>query len=70
MSTLLKQLLDFIYPIGSIYQSTKNISPATFLGGTWKQLKGTFLYAATSGVSHPGVEDNTDETIINDGGSK
>jgi hypothetical protein len=30
-----KGLLDFIYPIGSIYMSVKNVSPTTFLGGTW-----------------------------------
>lgn len=39
-------LLDKIYPVGSIYTSTKNVSPATFLGGTWTRIKDTFLLAA------------------------
>ena len=30
-------LLDFAYPIGTIYESTNNVSPSTFLGGTWKE---------------------------------
>lgn len=34
------------YPVGSIYISTKNKSPATLFGGTWKQIQGRFLLAA------------------------
>ena len=39
-------LLSKIYPVGSIYMSTANVSPATFLGGTWVQIKDRFLLAA------------------------
>lgn len=28
-------LLDLIYPVGAIYMSVKNVSPASTLGGTW-----------------------------------
>ena len=31
---------DLIYPIGSIFMSTNNINPETFLGGTWKSKSG------------------------------
>lgn len=44
-------MLDFCYPIGSIYTSTENVSPATFLGGTWISLSGYMLRGATSGVT-------------------
>ncbi|RDY30410.1 phage baseplate protein [Lachnotalea glycerini] len=30
-------LLDKIYPIGSIYLSINNVSPAEFIGGTWER---------------------------------
>lgn len=30
--------LEYIYPVGSIYMSTNNVSPASFLGGTWTPL--------------------------------
>lgn len=30
-------LLDSVYPVGSIYMSTKNTDPGTFLGGTWTE---------------------------------
>ena len=30
-------VLDQLYPIGTIYESTKSVSPSTFLGGTWEE---------------------------------
>ena len=41
-------LLDKIYPIGSIYMSVNNVSPASFLGGTWAVLQDRFLIGAGS----------------------
>ena len=38
-------LLDVVYPVGSIYQSMNAISPVDFIGGTWTKIK-TFLYGA------------------------
>ena len=38
-------LLDIVYPVGSIYQSMNATSPVDFIGGTWTQIK-TFLYGA------------------------
>lgn len=45
-----KTLLNLIYPVGSIYMSVSSTSPATFLGGTWEQIKDRFLLA--SGTSY------------------
>lgn len=39
-------LMDIVYPVGSIYQSMNVTSPASSIGGTWTQLK-TFLYGST-----------------------
>lgn len=38
-------LLDIVYPVGSIYQSMNATSPVDLIGGTWIQIK-TFLYGA------------------------
>lgn len=52
-------LLDIVYPVGSIYISVNNVSPANSVGGTWEKIEGRFLRAAESG-------ENSAET----GGSK
>ena len=36
-------LLEAIYPVGSVYLSTSNISPSELVGGTWVQIKGAML---------------------------
>lgn len=39
-------ILNLIYPIGSIYMSVNNVNPSSLFGGTWIQLKDTFLLGA------------------------
>lgn len=39
-------ILDIIYPVGSIYITTANESPATRFGGEWEQIEDRFLLAA------------------------
>lgn len=39
-------LFNLIYPVGSIYLSVNSTSPATLFGGTWTQIKDTFLLGA------------------------
>lgn len=34
-----------LYPVGSIYMSTENTSPASMFGGAWEQIKDCFLWA-------------------------
>lgn len=46
-NTMLKsQIIDSIYPIGSIYMSFSQTNPADLFGGKWQQIKGQFLLAA------------------------
>ena len=48
-ATLVSDLLDKVYPVGSIYMSAVNVSPASFLGGTWQAIEqGRMLMAAGS----------------------
>lgn len=41
-------LLDYIYPVGSIYMNTTLVNPAILFGGTWARIEDTFLLAAGS----------------------
>lgn len=55
-----KSLLDYLHPVGSIYQSTDPTSPADLFGGTWEQVKDRFLLAA--GDSHAAGSTGGEET--------
>ncbi len=46
-----QDICNFIYPIGSIYMSQNNTSPATLFGGTWVRINGYYLYAGTGGTT-------------------
>ena len=37
------ELLDLVYPVGSIYLSVSDSSPASLFGGSWTQIRGRFL---------------------------
>ena len=47
-------LLDIVYPVGSMYFSVSNVSPVDSVGGTWEQIKGAVLAASGSGYSTAG----------------
>lgn len=47
-SGTIQAIFNAIYPVGSIYMSVNNTSPATLFGGTWEQIQDTFLLAAGS----------------------
>lgn len=44
-------LLDLIYPIGSVYISNSSISPASLIGGSWTQVIGQFIRGNNSNGS-------------------
>ena len=41
-------MIDLVYPIGALYWSFEATSPATIFGGTWVQIKNTFIRAEDS----------------------
>lgn len=45
----LQSILDFIYPVGSIYMSYSHNDPSLMFGGTWVRLTGGFLWASQAG---------------------
>lgn len=39
-------ILDLVYPVGSIYMSCNATSPGALFGGAWERIEGSFLFAA------------------------
>lgn len=56
-------ILNSIYPVGSVYISTNSVSPSLLFGGTWVQIKGRFLL----GTGTPDA--NTDASFGNMSGT-
>lgn len=59
-------LINKIYPIGSIYLSTSNVSPSSFIGGTWEKLpanKALWLVNANAGAQIPAGLPNIRGTV-------
>lgn len=44
-----KDILLSAYPVGALFMSTENISPATLFGGTWERIKGRFIWGIEDG---------------------
>lgn len=59
-----QELLNIIYPIGSVYMSTNSASPETLFGGTWTKIQGRFLWATGSTPKTTGGSTTTDSTVL------
>lgn len=47
----LDEIINVIYPVGSIYMSVNDTSPQSFFGGTWAKIEGRFLLSSSSSYS-------------------
>ena len=54
-----------LYPVGSIYMSTTNTSPASMFGGTWEQVKDRFLLGAGDTYSAGATGGSADAVVVN-----
>lgn len=61
LTSAVTDILNLVYPVGSIYMSVNSTSPATLFGGTWTQIKDTFLLAA--GTNHAAASTGGAETV-------
>lgn len=46
VSVEMRTIIDTIYPVGAYFWSSEDKDPATFIGGTWEQVKDRFILAA------------------------
>lgn len=43
-----RNFLNYLYPVGSIYMTVSETSPAVLFGGTWEKIEGKFLLSSSS----------------------
>lgn len=44
--------IDMVYPVGSVYITFSNTSPAVLFGGTWTKIEGKFIIGASSSYNN------------------
>lgn len=54
-------VLNLVYPVGSVYISYNSTGPATLFGGTWEQIQGRFLLASSE--SYPAGSTGGEVTV-------
>lgn len=61
-------ILQIFFPIGSVYFSTVNSSPASTIGGTWTQITNRFIRTGTSPTT-TGGSDTHNHQLSDKGGA-
>lgn len=59
-----KDLLERVYPVGSYYWSSNNISPEELFGGKWTQISGRFLFASDNNRYPIGTEGGEESHVL------
>lgn len=59
-----KVAMNTLYPVGTVYISTKNVSPITFLGGTWERIEDVFLLAAGTKYTAGSTGGSADAVLV------
>lgn len=59
VSNAIKDVIDIVYPVGSVYISFNNTSPETLFGGEWEQIVDHFLYPSSSSGTTGGEATHT-----------
>lgn len=61
--TATEDLVDVVYPVGSIYMSVNSTSPATLFGGTWQKIEDKFLLASGTSYSNGATGGEAEHTL-------
>ena len=65
---LSQEILNVIYPVGSVYLTINDVNPQTLFGGTWVKCSGGFIYGST-GTGTSGDNGNGSGTSVSSSGS-
>lgn len=59
-----KAAMNTLYPVGTVYINKKNVSPITFLGGTWERIEDVFLLAAGTKYTAGSTGGSADAVLV------
>lgn len=57
-------VINIMYPVGSIYMSVNSVNPSTLFGGTWERIQDRFLLCAGNSYSAGSTGGSADATLV------
>lgn len=57
-------VINIMYPVGSIYMSVNDVNPSTLFGGTWERIQDRFLLAAGSTFAAGNTGGSKDAVVV------
>lgn len=64
LSSDVTDLIDVIYPVGSIYMSVNSVNPSTLFGGTWEQIEDKFLLGCGTTYANGSTGGSPDAVVV------
>ena len=64
LSSDVTDLIDVIYPVGSIYMSVNSTSPQTLFGGTWEKIEDKFLLGSGATYANGSTGGSADAVVV------
>lgn len=64
LQSLKSRIWKEVYPVGAIYMSVNSTDPSSLFGGTWEQIKDTFLLSAGDNYSAGTAGGSADATLV------
>lgn len=64
ISSEVTDLINTIYPVGSIYMSVISTSPQILFGGTWERIEDKFLLASGTSYSNGSTGGSADSVVV------
>lgn len=62
-----QEIVNIIYPVGSVYMSLNNVNPSVMFGGSWQEITGRYIKLGGDGEQINNCKTSCHVTVSNDG---